>query len=264
MATALDLEQFWNSPARQLLAYPSGDGVTLTHRWAELQTFGIETVYVDGPEMLSGVKILGAGYCGVVLRVRYQGQERVLKIRREPAPQTSLQTEAQLLLRANSVDVGPQYIAHSDNFLLMDHIDGPTLVEWLQSPQSVEAVHRVVFQLIHQAYRLDQAGLDHGDLRCITAHALVTSQCPVLIDFSGASLHRRPANVTTLVQGLFISTHIARLLCPWFQVNKSELIKYLRRYKQQTSLVHLEQLLQFLDSKKWVGFTYEEDSDLRI
>ncbi|MEO1508002.1 MAG: serine/threonine protein kinase [Cyanobacteria bacterium J06633_23] len=247
MAAVLTLEQFWHSPARQLLAYPSGDETTLARRWAELQTYQIDAIFPHGPQTLMGLDILGLGYCGVVLNVRHQGRCRVLKIRREPAPQASLRPEAAMQLRANAVGVGPQHIAHSDNFLLMDHIDGPMLVDWLQSFQPAEAIHRVVRQLIHQAYRLDQAGLDHGDLRCITAHGLVQAKGPVLIDFSGASLNRRPANVTTLVQGLFISTHIAQLLRPWFSsVNKAELINYLRRYKQQPSLPQVNLLLSYL------------------
>lgn len=250
MTKTLNLQEFWHSSARQLLAYPSGDEDVLAHRWAELQIFGIEAIYSYGAKTLAGLEILGVGYCGVVLRVRHRGQDRVLKVLREPAPQTSLHKEANMLLRANAMNVGPQYIAHSDHFLLMDYIDGPMLVDWLQEKQSAETIDGLVSQLIHQAYQLDQAGVDHGDLRCITAHALVPSAGPVLIDFSGASLDRRPANVTTLVQGLLISTQIAQMLRPWFpQVHKQELIQHLRRYKHQPCLDHLTQVLKYLGLK---------------
>ncbi|WP_163662402.1 RIO1 family regulatory kinase/ATPase [Adonisia turfae] len=247
MTTALSLGQFWDSPARQLLAYPSGNQEMLSHRWAELQTCGIDAIYSYGPETLADFAILGSGYCGVVLRVRHQGCDRVLKILRAPAPQTNLRTEADMLQRANAVDVGPKYIAHSDHFLLMDFIDGPMLVDWLQTPQPAEDIRSLVSQLIDQAYRLDQAGIDHGDLRCITAHALMCSQKPVLIDFNKTSLERRPANVTTLVQGLFISTQIAQLLRPWFaSVSKSVLVEHLRSYKHQPSWANLHSLITYL------------------
>ena len=249
MAVVLSLEQFWHSPARRLLAYSTEDESVLTHRWQELQTYNLDAIYSYGPQTLAGLEILGLGYCGVVLKVRSRGHNRVLKIRRESASRTSLNTEANMLIRANTVDVGPQHIAHSDNFLLMDYVDGPMLVDWLQQTeaQSAEAICKVVAQLIHQAYRLDQLALDHGALRCITAHALVGATNPVLIDFSGASLDRRPANVTTLVQGLFISTQISQLLQPWFpQVRKIDLIEQLRRYKQQLSLSSVNSLLVYL------------------
>ncbi|ESA33050.1 ser thr protein kinase [Leptolyngbya sp. Heron Island J] len=247
MTSVLSLEQFWQSPSRQLLAYPNGDENTLTRRWAELQALDLEFIESYGPKILAGLNILGLGYCGVVLRVRYQGIDRVLKIRREPSPQVSLSVEAKMLQRANAVSVGPGYVVHSDNFLLMDYIDGPMLVDRLQELQSLETINRILAQLIHQAYRLDQIGLDHGDLRCITAHALVHSQEPVLIDFSKASLDRRPANVTTLVQGLFISTYVTNLLRPWFpHVNKLDVIEHLRRYKLQPSSNHVSRLLEYL------------------
>ena len=247
MATALSLEQFWYSPARRLLAYPSGNEDILTRRWDELQTLKIDAIYTYGPQTLTGLEILGVGYCGVVLLVRHQEQDRVLKALREPAPQASLQKEANLLLKANTLGVGPQYVTHSDHFLLMDYIDGPMLVDWLQEAQYSEGIRSMVLQLIQQAYRLDQIGLDHGDLRCVTAHALMQSNAPVLIDFSRASLERRPANLTTLVQGLFISTHISKLLRPWFpKVGKSGLIEYLRRYKQIPSRESISLLLTYL------------------
>lgn len=254
----LSLEQFWHSPARQLLAYPNGDEDVLGYRWAELQRFGVDSIYSYGPETLAGLEILGVGYCGVVLCVRHRGIDRVLKVRREPAPQASFQTEANMLLRANAVSVGPEYVAHSDDFLVMDHIKGPMLVNWLQTLQPAAAIHSIVSQLIHQAYRLDQAGLDHGDLRCITAHALVQCDTPVLIDFSSASQNRRPANVTTLVQGLFISTRLSQLLNPWFShVQKEALIEHLRHYKHQPSLAHMHSLTDYL------GLTQENFPDLR-
>lgn len=259
MVKTFSPQEFWHSSARQLLAYPSGDKDVLYHRWIELQTYGIEAIDSYGPETWGGVEILGVGYCGVVLRVRHQGKDRVLKVRREPAPQASLQTEADMLLQANVVSVGPQYIAHSDNFLLMDYIRGPMLVDWLQDVPPVLTIHNVVSNLIHQAYRLDQAGLDHGDLRCVTAHALVQDKEPVLIDFSGASLNRRPANVTTLVQGLFISTQIAQLLQRWFpKVHKAQLIEFLRQYKLQPSLSRLQSLLSY------IGMAYEPSTNASV
>ncbi|NEQ48889.1 MAG: serine/threonine protein kinase [Leptolyngbya sp. SIO3F4] len=247
MTIALSLEQFWHSPARQLLAYPKGDESSLADRWDELQAYGIDIIYSHGSEPLAGLKILGLGYCGVVLRVRQQGKDRVLKILRKPSPHKSLSMEADMLMRANTVGVGPNCIAHSDNFLLMDYVDGPLLMNWLPEHQSIEAIYQIVFKLIHQAYQLDYIGVDHGDLRCITSHAFVQAKSPILIDFSSASLNRRPANVTTLVQGMFISTYIAKLLHPWFpRIDKSELIKLLRQYKLQPSMVHLRSLLKYL------------------
>ena len=255
MTSILSLEQFWQRPSRQLLAYPSGDANTLTRRWGELQALNLEFIESYGPETLAGLNVLGLGYCGVVLRVRHQGKLRVLKVLRAPAPQISLQKEATMLIRANAVGVGPKHITHSDHFLLMDYISGPMLVDWLQTLQSIESIQKVISQLIHQAYQLDQVGLDHGDLRCITAHALIQPAGPVLIDFSGASLNRRPANVTTLAQGLFISTHVANLLRPWFpHVNKLDVIEHLRSYKLQPSSNHVSRLLKYLGLSE-IGYT---------
>ena len=243
----IDIATFCQSPQGQrILAYPSGNGVET--RWAELQTHPVQGVYDFGPKQTQGINILGLGYCGLVLLVQGgpPAQTLALKIRRTHAPHSTLQAEGNALRLANSVGVGPQLVTCTDNFLLMQYVDGPRLVDWLRRPP--DQMRPTLRHLIEQAHRLDQLGLDHGALRCITDHALVPPHGPVLIDFSGASQTRRPANITTLLQGLFISTQIAELVAPHFaHVTRDGLIHHLRDYKQSPSQDKVDALYRYLD-----------------
>jgi putative serine/threonine protein kinase len=290
-----------------LLAYPQGadcDPCALQARRQALQALGISAVYRWGPKQVHGWPCVGLGYCGLVVLVKYAKiaqaesqakqqanqqteQQKVamakpskgiepppqkiaaLKIRRTDAPQATLRTEAALLSLANQHHIGPQLLASTDDFLLMDYVDGLPLIPWMQSFSSVAAqqtgrefseretsqnfldsqtlIHQRLRQLLQQAFQLDQLGLDHGNLRCVTGHVIITEAQAVLLDFSSASQTRRAANVTSLTQGLFWGTAIAPHLVPqWIAPNREQSILALRQYKHSPTQEHFEALLQQL------------------
>jgi putative serine/threonine protein kinase len=285
-----------------LLAYPQGgDLLTLQTRRQALQDLGISAVYRWGPKQVQGWPCVGLGYCGLVVLVTYTRETQAgnpasqlaeqparqqscamanpakgiaaLKIRRSDAPQATLRQEAAMLRLANQHHIGPRLLASTDDFLLMDYVDGLPLIPWLRSfstanlqtansqidgdPADREIaqdfldfqtlIHQRLRQLLQQAFLLDQLGLDHGNLRCVTGHVLVTEEQAVLLDFSSASQTRRAANVTSLTQGLFWGTAIAPHLVPqWIAPNREQSILALRQYKHLPTQEHFETLLQQL------------------
>lgn len=245
--TAVPVAEILQSPHQRLLAYP-GD-VVGCDRISELADLGVTAIYDWGPKQIQSWHCLGLGYCGLVLLVQCQGQQIALKVRRTDASHASLAQEASMLTLANTQQVGPQLLGHSPNFLLMDYVMGQPLLAWLQGTHSWTraTLQSHLTQLLWQAFQLDQVGLDHGNLRCVTAHSIVTSQGPVLLDFSSASTTRRPANVTTLTQGLFWGTTIAPLLVPhWFHPDIQPCIERLRRYKHHPTTKSFQRLLDLL------------------
>lgn len=245
--TAIPLAEVLQSPHQRLLAYP--DDRVGCDRISALSDLGITAIYDWGPKQIQGWHCLGLGYCGLVLLVQCQGQQIALKVRRTDASRPSFAQEASMLTLANTHQVGPQLLGNSPNFLLMDHVVGQPLLAWLQSAPALTrtTLKAQLIQLLWQAFQLDQAGLDHGNLRCVTAHSIVTTQGPVLLDFSSASTTRRPANVTSLTQGLFWGTTVASLLVPhWFRPNKQHCIEKLRHYKRHPTKENFHRLLNLL------------------
>ncbi|WP_299493473.1 serine/threonine protein kinase [Acaryochloris sp. IP29b_bin.137] len=245
--TAVPLAEVLQSPQQRLLAYP--DDRVGCDRISELADLGITAIYDWGPRQVQGWHCLGLGYCGLVLLAQCQGEQVALKVRRTDASRASLTHEATMLTLANTQKIGPRLLGNSPNFLRMDYVKGHPLLAWLQSPLALSRVtlQSHLTQLLWQAFQLDQAGLDHGNLRCVTAHSIVTTQGPVLLDFSSASKTRRLANVTSLTQGLFWGTTIAPLLVPlWFQPNKQYCIERLRHYKHHPTLDNFQRLLDLL------------------
>jgi len=259
---AIALERFVAEQSPRLLAYPTADAETVSQRLAWMKAQGIEKVCCHGPATIDGFKTLGLGYGGLVLLVQVGQQPRALKLRRTDGPNASFAGEAAAIAIANALRIGPQLFSHSPDDLLMEYLPGPKLLDWLHSPAAtLEPTWTIVQQLLCQALDLDQAGLDHGDLRCVTEHVhLETSGAqglrPVLIDFGKASQNRRPANVTTLAQGLFLSTTIARTISDRFpqsalncqmEPRRGQLIRYLRDYKGNPSKKTHRVLLNFLE-----------------
>ena len=171
-----------------------------------------------------------------------------LKVRRTDAPQDTFAREAQGLSVANQAQIGPQLLAHTSNFLVMDYADGLLLSEWLATVPSRRVAHRVLCDLLRQAFSLDRAGIDHGNLRCVTQHVIIDNHHrPTMLDFSSASVFRRAANVTTLTQGLFWGTVVAQQLKQiGIALNKESGIEQLRRYKQHPNYNSFEDLLNLL------------------
>ena len=241
------LSDFLRSPESALFCYP--DTLLSDDRILEIKNLGVTGVYRFGAKRVGNWQCLGIGYCGAVLLVQTQKQVAALKVRRTDAPQESFEREAKGLAIANKSQVGPQLIAHTQNFLLMGYAAGQPLGEWLSKSQSRDTALQVIRDLLHQAFRLDQAGIDHGNLRCVTSHVVVNDNQPTLLDFSSVSCDRRPANVTTLTQGLFWGTVIAQKMKDiGISPNKENCIQQLRAYKQLPNFNNFNSLLSLLES----------------
>lgn len=249
----------------RLLAFPEAESEMFDQRVNWLQAQGVTAIYNYGPKQIDGFQALGLGYGGLVLLVQQGDRQLALKLRRTDGPQASFQGEAEAITTANRCQIGPQLIAHSDDCLLMEYLPGPKFIDWLHAPATRQSAttfkqtSTVIQQLLTQAFRLDQAGLDHGDLRCVTEHVHIETTAqgyrPVVIDFGKASRDRRAANVTTLTQGLFLSTTIARTISERFagtmldcqqQPRRSQLIDLLRAYKNNPCKKAHKALLIFL------------------
>ena len=232
-----------------LIAYPNPSATETCSREKEAEKLGILRLIEAGSEQVQGHSILGKGYCGLVMKAEWQNKERkalpvALKARRLDAPKSDLNAEALALALVNQILIGPTLYAHSDNFIVMEYIDGPSILRWLQDEHSVNEVNGVIQNILLQAFQLDQLGLDHGNLRCVTEHILFRGNDPILIDYSSCSFERRAANVTTLTQGLFFGTIIPSLIAKHRPLpTKDTLIPLLRAYKQNSSPKTFDQLL---------------------
>lgn len=240
-------ENLKEEPYASILCYPRVSDAELQSRLGELREHGVKAVEFAGETSAFNVPVLGKGFVGIVVIAHLDGQRVALKIRRVDADRLGLQREAQMLAKANSVQVGPRLIGVSTNFLLMQLIDGDLLPDWLDTYKEKEQVRRVLKDVLEQCWRLDNIGLDHGELSKAPKHLIVNkAQQPFIVDFETASLNRKPANVTSVCQFLFTSRGaVAKAVAETLgERNNAEIISALRIYKNKRTRENFDRVLQ--------------------
>jgi putative serine/threonine protein kinase len=240
-------ENLNTEPYASVLCYPKVSEAELQSRLMELREHGIKAVEFAGETSAFNVPVLGKGFVGIVVIAHLDGQKAALKIRRVDADRLGLQHEAQMLAKANSVQVGPKLMDVSKNFLLMQLIDGALLPEWLGVHKEKEHVRDVLNDILEQCWQLDNIGLDHGELSKAPKHLIVDEQQkPWIVDFETASVNRKPANVTSVCQFLFISHGaVPRVVAEALgERNREEIISALRRYKNDRTRENFNRVAQ--------------------
>ena len=242
----IPIEGLRQEPYRSVLCYPKPSEAEAQNRIEELAALGVEALEFSGQASAFTVPVLGKGYVGVVVVAHARGQRYALKMRRVDADRESLEREAELLVKANSVEVGPKFLAVSRDFLLMQLVDGDLLAHWLETHRVKEVMRRVLADILEQCWRLDEAGLDHGELSKAPKHLLMDkSGKPFVVDFETASVERRVANVTAVSQFLFQGkSDAAKIIAETFgQIDMDKLVGASRSYKKNRNRANFEELI---------------------
>lgn len=244
-ASAIPIQKLLEQPYATVLCYPRPTKKELTKRVKELQKLNITDISFQGPKQLLNLHMLGKGCVGLVVLAQLHGKKAALKIRRVDADRPNMQHEAQMLKQANSTNVGPKLLAASKNFLIMQYLQGQTLEEWLKHHREKTRKKKVLREILEQCWRLDQAGLDHGELSYAAKHVIINRKDkPTIVDFETASTNRHPANVTAISQYLFLGGVRPKT----FEIpkNRLRLIETLRLYKKDRTCQNFEKVLRAL------------------
>ncbi|UCE16115.1 MAG: serine/threonine protein kinase, partial [Candidatus Bathyarchaeota archaeon] len=189
------LNQLHEEQYGRVICYPRHDLRELKRRVRELKKLGVTAVEFVGEKNAFNVQVLGKGCVGIVVVALTEHGKAALKVRRVDADRVGMQREAEMLQRANAVGVGPRLLDTTENFLLMEFVEGPLLPQWvemLKGRGTRSGIRRVLREVLEQCWRLDELGLDHGELSRAPKHVIVeSSDNPCLVDFDKASLHRR-------------------------------------------------------------------------
>lgn len=220
-----------------VLCYPRPKASEVRSRVLELGSIRVRALELTGSHQIGRVRVLGKGCVGIVVKARLDSTEAALKIRRMDADRRDMGHEANMLRLANSVGVGPRLLAQSQNFLVMEFVNGVPLRRWVEllpQARSKKRVRKVIAGLFDDCFSLDQAHLDHGELSEAPKNVLIDeADNPHIVDFETASDGRRPSNVTSIAQYLLIGGGPAkslRRIMKWRR--RISLIRALRDYKQ--------------------------------
>ena len=245
--TTVSLKELTAEPFASILCYPKRDEPELKNRLNEIELHGVTSIEFEGKASAFNVPVVGKGYVGIVVIAQRYGQWLALKIRRVDADRVSLFHEADMLKKANSAGVGPEFVDVSKNFLLMQLIEGELLPEWLKENRKASEVRQVLSEVMEQCWQMDLSGLDHGELSKAPKHIIVDQfMKPYIVDFETASDLRKPSNLTAICQYLTMSggpipRRISEIVG---ERNRDEVIQALRSYKKDSTREDLDKLLQ--------------------
>ena len=233
----------------KVLCYPRFEQEESGRRLKELERLGVKALEFTGEKSVFDVPVLGKGCVGIVVVAYTNSGRAALKIRRVDADRKGMFHEGEMLKRANAIEVGPKLLEISENFLLMELVEGTHFPEWIESLGEREAQSRVrlvLKDILEQCYRLDEAGLDHGELSNAPKHIIVDADDRIyLVDFETASINRRVSNVTSVCQYLFLGSQIAEKVKEKLgKVDEKQLIQKLRTYKRERTKENFEKLLE--------------------
>lgn len=236
----------------RLLTYPRFDEGQYVARLEELRGLGVTSLVTGGRTTIGGTRIAGKGNVGLVMRAEAGGRMCALKIRRLDANRGSMREEARLHAIANGVGVGPLLLGHSENFMLMEYAGERSIADWAAfdggniDKKSAGTVARSVLE---QCYRLDRAGIDHGELSHLDNHVIVSDDGDraTVIDFESASTGRKMGNVSAAGQSLFVSGVVAASVGKVLAVDKDRAIAALKKYKWEQTRENFDALLSIVD-----------------
>ena len=243
---AITIEELSEEPYASILCYPKPSKTELKKRLRELRRLRVETLEFSGEKQAFNTPVLGKGCVGIVTIAYRNGEKVALKIRRVDANRSGMRHEAEMLKKANSVGVGPRFLCVSRDFLLMQFIDGDLLPKWVEKRRGKRQIRKVLREVLEQCWRLDVAGLDHGELSHAPKHIIINKKnLPFIVDFETASLNRKPSNVTSICQFLFISGLVAKQMAEKLDgKDEKAIIEALRRYKKNRKRENFEAVLE--------------------
>lgn len=227
-----------------ILTYPRFDEVEYSVRLAELRRLDVTSLLVGGRTVIGGVRIAGKGNVGLVIKAKAKNKTCALKIRRTDANRENMENEVRLHRIANGARVGPRLLKYSDNFMLMEFARGESISDW--EPGSAGGARKIARSVLEQCYRLDRAGIDHGELSHLDNHVIVSGSRATIIDFESASTERKMSNVSAAGQSLFVAGAAAATLAGVLKVDKEEAIAALKKYKWDQTRKNFDALLGLL------------------
>lgn len=159
---------------------------------------------------LKSIEKISKGWTSYIYLVKNsKGKKFILKVLREKSTRTNMvEKESENLKLANSVGVGPKLIKfdNGNGVVQMEFIEGESFKDWIfETYVSQKKLFSFLKELLSQGKKLDEIGLDHGQLAGKGSNILVRKNKPVIIDFEKASSKRKTGNFNQLKSFLFIN-----------------------------------------------------------
>jgi putative serine/threonine protein kinase len=258
-ADELDLD---SPELANILTYPRFTPEDYQARKREAESLGITSVIPGGRTTIGGLKIAGKGCVGIVVKAKVNGKIYALKVRRTDADRKTMLQEFELHKLANQAGVGPMLVDCSPNFIVMEFVDGQSIIDWARRKNdniglTEEQTRNLVISILMQCHKMDRAGLDHGELSRLNHHVVISNDTSAfIIDFESASTKRKTCNVTAAAQSMLLSGSLAVYIRKMLGIDssgrdcetsyKETMVRMLKEYKQEQTSARFHRILDLI------------------
>jgi len=149
-----------------------------------------------------------------------------------------VKNESHWLKILNKHNIGPKLIETKKNYFKYKFIEGEFILDYFKSNNSKP----IIIDVLKQCRTMDKLKMNKLEMQNPYKHIIICNKKPIVIDFERAYKTKNPKNVTQFCQFL-----MSRKVCDItkYKVNKKELIKLLKEYKNNETDNNFNKILKY-------------------
>ncbi len=221
----------------------------------KIKETGVNNFFNYGPRNVYGkLRIVGVGFTGILVLASASKGIVLVKILRKDSRRNSMLHECSILEEASRLGVSPRAYSCSNEYIVMEYIDGYSLAEYIENFDKFRFIYdlRIILKsILYKTFLLDKHHIDHGELSRPYKHVLVSPKGVFIIDFDSASKSRTPRNLASILGGLFFRQNkFSKTIIDNLQVTSNylkEIPAMIKEYKKQIGFNIVVEIIEKLN-----------------
>lgn len=187
------------------------------------------------------MEVYAKGKRGII----YKKGDVCIKVKNPRSAVDTLKNEAKYLKILNKKRIGPKFIKYEDKKLYRKFIEGVTIKEFLEKENDKKKIIQVLKQILKQCREMDLLRINKEELTNPYKDILITKKSKaIMIDFERCKQVEKPKNVTQFLQ--YIARNKEVLEKKNIMIDKNELIKLGKRYKENPDKKNFKKIIRFI------------------
>ena len=142
--------------------------------------------------------------------------------------------EGNWLKKLNKEKIGPKLLIAKNDYVIYEYVKGEFILDFIEKANK-EQIIKVLRKSFEQCFALDKIKVNKEEMHHPVKHILVDDKLNVvMLDFERTHYTNKPKNVTQFCQ--FISSMQDVLIKKNIKIDKKEMIKLAKKYKQNNDL----------------------------
>ena len=183
--------------------------------------------------------VIGKGHRGVVFKGIFKNKIVAIKVPRINSKNT-VYHEGSILKETNLFNIGPKVYEFSNNYLIMEYVEGINLKNYLSQKHIDKKEYLIIIEnTLKQCLRLDFHKIDHGEIQG-GKHIIINNKDKskikvYIIDFDKSKRGKITHNFTSAISLFFTKSHISRRTFDILNISEDErnqIINITKLYKK--------------------------------